>query len=487
MNSESGQTWLEAMTNGFHAFQNRQFENAFICFDSATKLEPGRFESWVNLAETANQLGRHKSAIEYAKRALKINENLPQAYQIWGDALLDSGEHRQSLQLFQRALQIRVDAGSLYRMARCQTRLSKDQEAEHLLHKSIAADPALAPSFTLLAQVQLNLAKPTDALKSLAAFPYKRATREDRADATVLTLLANEYIRYQSATKLFLSAPNENNLREVSHCTPNDQLGIDLYTLERLEKYSRTLSAFNSPLEPLGKLDPRWPEYEAFFMIPVVGSAEEYIAHRDEILQNTRTCRENVETRNMIASVRHAKASSYQIATEGESVLREVHALATNNLDGFHPGQFKFVQNRTSASRIIERPKPEQCANTIRKFFSEIYPKAPNGIPKALLLLMTICDIHPFSDGNGRVAQTLFNRELENAGLHPVLLNKEWGILGRLGHAMNEFRKFPDAYPHALIEVIKKGQESALEFLADVRRREQGIINRKANGWTSDA
>ena len=53
---------------------------------------------------------------------------------------------------------------------------------------------------------------------------------------------------------------------------------------------------------------------------------------------------------------------------------------------------------------------------------------------------MALSDIHAFSDGNGRIALTWLNRELESVGQLPALFTKENGIRGKLGAAMRKVR-----------------------------------------------
>ena len=165
------------MQKGVSAFQERRLKTAFNYFTNATKINPERFEGWVNLAETTNQLKRHTEAIEFSRKALSINERLPQAYQILGDALLESGKALEALPYFKRALALDVNAGSLYRIARCLSHLGNHQEAEKRVTEAIAMDTNLAPAHSLLAAIRLMLYKPQDALAALNEFPDKVASQ----------------------------------------------------------------------------------------------------------------------------------------------------------------------------------------------------------------------------------------------------------------------------------------------------------------------
>ncbi|WP_157484836.1 Fic family protein [Gilvimarinus polysaccharolyticus] len=470
MSTHAEQNWLKTMHKGLVAFQQKRIKTAYNYFKNATQVKPLRIEGWINLAESANQMQWHAQAIEYSKHALTINARLPQAYQIWGDALLESGRHQESVGYFQKALQLDVNAGSLYRMARSLILLTKNQEAETLLKKSIAIDPKLTAAHLLLTKTKLSLKKPEEALNILTKISSDSANPEELEEISSLKILASEYLRYQTGISEFLQKPNSNTLAATTSSSSPELQGIDLKALDRLKSYAQVLESSEHTLTPIIPLTSRWAEYEAFFMIPLVDSAADYVRLRDEVLNNTTDDHRYTETSNMISSIDHARSQTFSLdsALQAETGIRELHALATKNLTRFHPGQFKFFQNQTAASKSFVRPLPIQVVNTLQVFFAQIYPQVKTGLPRAILILMAIGDIHPFSDGNGRVALILLNRELEAAGLQPILLNRDLGILGQLGTAMNEFRTAPDKTPKTLIDTLRKGQKLAIEFCAEI-------------------
>ena len=80
---------------------------------------------------------------------------------------------------------------------------------------------------------------------------------------------------------------------------------------------------------------------------------------------------------------------------------------------------------------------------------------------------MTVCDLHAFADGNGRVALSWLNHELEWAGLMPALFTKELGIKGELAAAMKAVRSGSgDLSP--VCEAIAKAQQHAVAFCEEL-------------------
>ena len=58
---------------------------------------------------------------------------------------------------------------------------------------------------------------------------------------------------------------------------------------------------------------------------------------------------------------------------------------------------------------------PELVRGTLREGFTA-YNTLPAGLPRAIYTMFLIAEVHPFADGNGRVARVLMNAELSAVG-----------------------------------------------------------------------
>ena len=65
--------------------------------------------------------------------------------------------------------------------------------------------------------------------------------------------------------------------------------------------------------------------------------------------------------------------------------------------------------------------------------------------------------------GNARIAMVWLNRELEWAGLMPVLFSRDLGLKGQLGAALRQFRN-NDGNIAPLQDVIYQAQQYARDF-----------------------
>lgn len=82
------------------------------------------------------------------------------------------------------------------------------------------------------------------------------------------------------------------------------------------------------------------------------------------------------------------------------------------------PGEFKVVPNRADNTYFVE---PKYVVGTLRQGF-EIYSLLKGGLAKALFMHYLISEVHPFNDGNGRIARIMLNSELVKANLFKIIM-----------------------------------------------------------------
>ncbi len=82
------------------------------------------------------------------------------------------------------------------------------------------------------------------------------------------------------------------------------------------------------------------------------------------------------------------------------------------------PGSFKEESNRAGETVFVE---PELVRGTLSKGF-EISSAIMPGLPRAIFIMFLIAEVHPFVDGNGRVARLMMNAELVRMGLSRIII-----------------------------------------------------------------
>jgi hypothetical protein len=101
-----------------------------------------------------------------------------------------------------------------------------------------------------------------------------------------------------------------------------------------------------------------------------------------------------------------------------EDILRERHALMMAARPEVLPGEFKMARNAAGNTAFVE---PRLVAGTLREA-GLLMHDVEAGLPRALLAMFIVSEIHPFNDGNGRLARLFMNSELSAAGEARIII-----------------------------------------------------------------
>ncbi|OGT26191.1 MAG: hypothetical protein A3I77_06105 [Gammaproteobacteria bacterium RIFCSPLOWO2_02_FULL_42_14] len=104
--------------------------------------------------------------------------------------------------------------------------------------------------------------------------------------------------------------------------------------------------------------------------------------------------------------------------TEFLQLLQQRHRYLMQGRPEKLPGQFKQKQNKAGNTYFV---LPEMVIGTLMQAFS-LYKTLQPGMEKALLMHLIVSEVHPFADGNGRMARLMMNAELTQAGLCKIII-----------------------------------------------------------------
>lgn len=99
-------------------------------------------------------------------------------------------------------------------------------------------------------------------------------------------------------------------------------------------------------------------------------------------------------------------------------ILQQRHSILMEARQEAMPGRFKEVVNRAGNTVFV---RPEEVRGTLSKGF-EFYIKLPIGMQRAVFMMFLISEVHPFVDGNGRIARILMNAELDIAQQSRIII-----------------------------------------------------------------
>lgn len=123
-------------------------------------------------------------------------------------------------------------------------------------------------------------------------------------------------------------------------------------------------------------------------------------------------------------------------------LLRARHAKMLARRPEAEPGIFKTRPNRAGDTELVH---PEYVIGTLRKGM-ELYQDLRPGLPRAIFMMFLITDVHPFVDGNGRIARIMMNAELVSAGQTTLIIPTV----------------FRDDYLHSLRALSRRNRPTAL-------------------------
>lgn len=100
------------------------------------------------------------------------------------------------------------------------------------------------------------------------------------------------------------------------------------------------------------------------------------------------------------------------------TLLKKRHDILMQARPDKHPGKFKTISNRVGNLIFVA---PELVEGTLSKGFA-YYESLDIGLARAIFMMFLISEIHPFIDGNGRIARIMMNSELVAARQRRIII-----------------------------------------------------------------
>jgi Fic/DOC family len=100
------------------------------------------------------------------------------------------------------------------------------------------------------------------------------------------------------------------------------------------------------------------------------------------------------------------------------ALLIKRHAIIMGGRPEKRPGQFKERENRVGSTIFVS---PALVGGTLDHGFTR-YAELVDPFARAVFMMFLIAEVHPFDDGNGRMARAMMNAELVATGQAPALV-----------------------------------------------------------------
>ena len=129
-------------------------------------------------------------------------------------------------------------------------------------------------------------------------------------------------------------------------------------------------------------------------------------------------------------------------------LLQSRHRILMSGREHSHPGLFKEVNNQAGNTVFVDHSLVKGTLQQSFKYYSAL--REP--MARALFMMFLISEVHPFTDGNGRIARIMMNAELIKGDQSRIIVPTVYREDYLLGLRKYSRRKDPDTY----IRVMEK-------------------------------
>lgn len=127
-------------------------------------------------------------------------------------------------------------------------------------------------------------------------------------------------------------------------------------------------------------------------------------------------------------------------------LLQERHLVLLEGRPDKSPGKFKTRANRAGNTSFVE---PNLVKGTLKKAL-ELYFALQHPLAKAIYIMFVVSEVHPFEDGNGRIARIMMNAELVKAQYKRIIIPTIYREDYLLALRKLSRQQIPDAYVRML-------------------------------------
>jgi hypothetical protein len=163
--------------------------------------------------------------------------------------------------------------------------------------------------------------------------------------------------------------------------------------------------------------------FEAYFSNFIEGTEFEVEEARDIVFNNA-IPKDRPEDAHDIIGTFQIVSNTAEMSLRPASVedlielVRRRQASVMSGRPDMRPGQFKDRANRAGGTTFVA---PDLVNGTLEQGY-EIYRSLAEPFARAVFMMFLIAEVHPFADGNGRVARIMMNAELVAAGEQRIII-----------------------------------------------------------------
>ncbi len=163
--------------------------------------------------------------------------------------------------------------------------------------------------------------------------------------------------------------------------------------------------------------------YESYFSNYIEGTvfevseAKQVIATQQPLPARSEDSHDVLGTYQLVSNKREMKIIPYS-AENFLEILQYRHAILLSARTDKKPGKFKDKNNQAGDTSFVDM---ELVRGTLLQSF-DFYKALTHPFAKAVYMMFVVSEVHPFLDGNGRIARVMMNAELSTADQTKIII-----------------------------------------------------------------
>ncbi|MGH7628426.1 MAG: Fic family protein [Gemmatimonadales bacterium] len=246
--------------------------------------------------------------------------------------------------------------------------------------------------------------------------------RDDARGLALLLGAAREQKALDGIIGALLRSRPAGNLRTATGTAHAAGAAFDPERAERFDLLARSLTT----VVPISRPDPvlegpafaNLAFFDAYFSNFIEGTEFEIAEARAIVFEGAIPARRPADADDVLGTWRLvgdptwlAQSTTIPAAPAFLRSLKDAHATLLAGRPEAGPGEWKTLPNQAGGTRFVE---PELVQGTLAQGWQRVI-SLREPLPRAAMLMFVITEVHPFTDGNGRLARAFMNAQLVSA------------------------------------------------------------------------
>ena len=227
--------------------------------------------------------------------------------------------------------------------------------------------------------------------------------------------------------------------------------------------------------------------YESYFSNYIEGTvfeidtAKQIIATQQPLPARNEDSHDVLGTYQLASSKQEMKITPYS-PENFLDILQYRHAILLSAREDKKPGKFKDKNNQAGSTSFVDM---ELVKGTLMQSF-DFYKALTHPFSKAAYIMFVVSEVHPFLDGNGRMARVMMNAELSSASqtkiIIPTVYREDYlGGLRRLTRQNDplvyiKMLERVQAFSHTLVGNDMEIMEATFEASNAFKESDEGVL-----------